>query len=82
VASTVVVVPELDRCCQLLTLSWLNPPCPLKAAIGYGKRTLGDPRQSVARRGHAKAAAASAFARRSERDMLNLSLSGHDPSLP
>ena len=25
---------------------------------------------------------ASAFARRSRRDMLNLSLSGHDPSLP
>ena len=25
-----------------MALSWLNLPCALQAAIGYGKRTLGD----------------------------------------
>ena len=29
-----------------MALSWLNLPCALKAAIGIGKRTLGDPRQA------------------------------------
>jgi hypothetical protein len=30
-----------------MALSWLNLPCALKAAIGVGKRTLGDLRRSV-----------------------------------
>src|SRR5262249_55330151 len=64
----------------LVALSWPNLPCSPKAALGYGKRTLGNPRQSAARRGPRKASVASAFARRSGRDMLNLSLSGHEPN--
>ena len=34
-----------------MALSWPNPPCALKAAIGIGKRTLGDPRQYAAPQG-------------------------------
>jgi hypothetical protein len=34
-----------------LALSWPNRPCALKAAIGFGKRTLGHPRQSAAPQG-------------------------------
>jgi hypothetical protein len=34
-----------------VALSWLNLPCALKAPIGIGKRTSGDPGQSAARRG-------------------------------
>jgi hypothetical protein len=34
-----------------MALSWLNLPCALKAAIGTGKRTLGDPHQSAAPQG-------------------------------
>ena len=34
-----------------MALSWRNLPCALKTAIGYGKRTLGDPRQSAAPQG-------------------------------
>ena len=34
-----------------LALSWLNRPCGPKAAIGFGKRTLGHPRQSAALQG-------------------------------
>src|SRR6516165_1007633 len=37
--------------CRFLALSWPNLPCALKAAIGYGKRTLGDPGQSDPPRG-------------------------------
>ena len=29
--------------CRFMALRWHNLPCALKAAIGYGKRTLGDP---------------------------------------
>jgi hypothetical protein len=36
-----------------MALSWRNMPCALMPAIGNGKRTLGDPRQSAARRGAA-----------------------------
>src|SRR5262249_46956319 len=53
-----------------------SPPVleePVKAAIGIGKRTLGEPRQSGGRRGP------SAFARGSGRDMLTLSLSDRMP---
>ena len=39
--------------CPVMALSWLSLPCALKAAIGKGKRTLGVPRQSAARRGAA-----------------------------
>jgi hypothetical protein len=62
-----------------MALSWLNVPSALKAAIGIGKRTSGHPRQSAAPQGRGKTSVASAFARRSRRDMLNLSLSGHGP---
>ena len=34
-----------------MALSWRNLPCALKAAIPYGKRTLGDPGQSDPPRG-------------------------------
>ena len=34
-----------------MALSWPHLPCALKAAIGIGKRTLGDPRQSSAPQG-------------------------------
>ena len=34
-----------------MALSWRNLPCALKAAIGIGKRTLGDPRQFAAPQG-------------------------------
>ena len=34
-----------------LALSWPNLPCALKAAIGNGKQTLGDLRQSDAPQG-------------------------------
>ena len=36
-----------------VALSWPNLPCALKAAIGIGKRTLGDPHQSAAPQGAA-----------------------------
>jgi hypothetical protein len=35
----------------LLALRWHNLPCALKAAIGNGKRTSGNPRQSAAPQG-------------------------------
>ena len=37
--------------CRFMALSWPNLPCALKAAIGIGKRTLGNPRQRAAPRG-------------------------------
>ena len=37
-----------------MALSWPNLPCALKAAIGIGKRTSGDPRQSAAPSGRIK----------------------------
>jgi hypothetical protein len=40
--------------CRFMALSWLNLPCALKAGIGIGKRTLGDPRQSAAPQGRSK----------------------------
>jgi len=45
----------LHRRGQHLALSWLYLPCALKAAIGNGKRTLGDPSQSAAPQGRSKA---------------------------
>ena len=36
--------------CRFMALSWLNPPCALKAAIARGKRTLA-PLASLARAG-------------------------------
>jgi hypothetical protein len=39
------------RLCLFMALSWPNLPCALKAAIGFGKRTLGHPRQSAAPQG-------------------------------
>ena len=66
--------------CRLMALSWLNLPCALKAAIGNGKRTLSDPRQSGARRGPRQGPAASAFVRKRRREMLRLSLSVDDPA--
>ena len=44
-----------------------------------GKRTLATLASLPRPRGRGKASVASAFARRSRRDMLDLSLSGHDP---
>jgi len=41
----------LQRERQVLALSWPNLPCGPKAAIGIGKRTLGDFRQSGAPKG-------------------------------
>jgi hypothetical protein len=38
----------------LLALSWPNLPCALKAAIGYGKRTLGHPASLPRHRGRSK----------------------------
>jgi hypothetical protein len=38
-----------------LALSWLNLPCALKPAIGYGKRTLGHPASLPRHRGRSKA---------------------------
>jgi hypothetical protein len=34
-----------------MALSWPNLPCALRAAIGIGKRTSGNPRQSAAQQG-------------------------------
>jgi hypothetical protein len=65
-----------------VALSWLNLPQALKAAFGYGKRTLGDPGQSDPPRGPQQGPAASAFATRNGRDMLALSMPLDDPSLP
>ena len=52
----------LHRRGQHLALSWLYLPCALKAAIGNGKRTLGNPRHSAAPTG--AAARACGIARR------------------
>ena len=43
----------IDNCwlCRFMALRWLNLPCAVKAAIGYGKRTLGDSGQSDPPRG-------------------------------
>ena len=43
---------SLNNCwlCRFMALRWHNLPCALKAAIGIGKRTLGDPGQSAVRR--------------------------------
>jgi hypothetical protein len=38
-----------------MALSWLNLPCAVKAAIGIGKRTLGDPASVPRHRGRSKA---------------------------
>ena len=40
---------------QLLALRWHSLPCALKAAIGYGKRTLGHPASLPRHRGRSKA---------------------------
>jgi hypothetical protein len=45
---------------SLLALSWRNLPCALKPAIGSRKRTLGNPRQSVAPHGPQQALGANA----------------------
>jgi hypothetical protein len=62
--------PFVQRESPLLALRWHNLPCALKAAIGYSKRTLGDPGQSDPPRGPQQGPAASAFATRNGRDML------------
>jgi len=62
-----------------MALRWHNLPCALKAAIGYRKRTLGDPGQSDPPRGPQQGPAASAFATRNGRDMLALSMPLDDP---
>jgi hypothetical protein len=38
-----------------MALSWLNLPCALKAAIGDGKQTLGDPASLPRHTGRSKA---------------------------
>jgi hypothetical protein len=63
-----------------MALRWHNLPCALKAAIGYGKRTLGDPGQSDPPGRPQQGPAASAFATRNGRDMLALSMPLDDPS--
>ena len=63
-----------------MALSWLNLPRALKAAIGNGKRTLGHPASLARAGGPRQGPAASAFARRSRRDMLGLGSPAHDPS--
>jgi hypothetical protein len=40
--------------CQLVALRWHNLPCALKAAIGYGKRTLGALASLPCHRGRSK----------------------------
>ena len=54
----------LHRRGQHLALSWLYLPCALKAAIGKGKRTLGNPRQSAAHTGPQQGPAVSLAGRR------------------
>jgi hypothetical protein len=61
-------MPLLLQCMSpLVALSWLNLPCALKPAIGYGKRTLGSPRQSAAPQGPQQGPRRIAWRRRTAR---------------
>jgi hypothetical protein len=53
-ASPAVGTDAATKWWDFMTLSWRNLPCALKAAIGIGKRTLGNPRQPARHRAAAR----------------------------